>query len=143
MNRMSDAFVPRHGRPGSERVSVAHLFPARDVERCVGDDTMQPGAERLIRQEPIERTVCMEKSFLHGVLRVLVREHDGASDRIGSSLVKPDEVRKRLRLPTLSGDDQRVLTLARRVTSHGARASRRLEGVRGDGECESGHEWVA
>jgi hypothetical protein len=57
--------------------------------------------------------------------------------------MKANQVRERLRFTALSGDHQRVLALARRVTRHGACTSRCRYGVRADGKGDGGHEWVA
>jgi hypothetical protein len=58
----------------------------------------------------------VEESFLYCVFRVLVREHDGASDSVRTPLVSSHQLRKRLGFPTLSSDHQCLLALARRVT---------------------------
>lgn len=126
-----------------ECIGIANLLAARDIERGVRHDAMQPRAERLVRQEAIERAIGVEEPFLHRILRVFVREHDRAGNRIRSPLVQLYQLSKRLGLSALRGDNERLLAFARRVTRHGACTSRRREGVRADREGESGHVWIA
>jgi hypothetical protein len=45
----------------------------------------------------------VQEAFLDGVLRILVRHHDGACDRVRPSLVRPDEGPKRVLIAALSG----------------------------------------
>jgi hypothetical protein len=104
---------------------------------------VQPGAERLVGEESIERSIGMEEAFLHGILGVFVREHDGTRDRVGATLVDPHQVGERLRLTALRRDDQRVLALARRVSRHGACAGRCGGRIGDDREGESGHDRVS
>lgn len=124
-------------------VGIAHFLSARDVERGVGHDAMQPRPERLIWQEAVERSVGMEESLLNRVLGILVREDNGARHRIGSPLMQANQFRKRLRFAALRGDNQRMLALARRVTRHGAGTSRCRYGGRAGREGDGGHGWVA
>ncbi len=130
----------RRDRVG-EGIGVANLLAARDVQRGVRHDAMQPRAERLVRQEAIERAIRVEEPLLHRILRVLVREHDGAGNRVRAPLVQAHELSERLGLTALRRDDQGLLAFTRRVTRHGAHTSRRRKGVR-DGEGKSGHVWV-
>ena len=51
----------------------------------------------------------MQEPFLHGVFRVLVREHDGADDGVGPPLVDADERREGIVRSTLRRDDDGAL----------------------------------
>jgi hypothetical protein len=103
-----------------ECVRVAHLLASRYVQRGVGDDAMEPGAERLIGQEAVEGAIRMEESLLYRVFRVFVREHDRARNSVGTALMQAHEIRERFRLSALRGDNERMLAFPRRVTRHGA-----------------------
>ena len=92
-----------------QRIGVAHLLAARDVERGIGHDPVQPRAERLIRQEPVERPKRVQEPFLNRILGILVREHDRPRHRVRPPLVKTHERGKRFRIALLRGDDKRLL----------------------------------
>lgn len=126
-----------------EGVGVTDLLASGDVERGIRHDPVEPGTKRLVREEPIERSIGMEEAFLHGILGVFVREDDGARHGICATLVQPHQFRERLGLTALRRDDQGMLALARRVTRHGACAGRCRRCIRADREGESGHDRVS
>ena len=67
----------RRGDRLGEFVGVAHLAAARDVERGVGDDPVQPGTERLVRQEPVDRLERVEERL---IVRPSVTEPTAVND---------------------------------------------------------------
>lgn len=75
-------------------VGVPHFPPAREIQRGIADDAVQPGAERLIGPEATQRPMRMEKTFLHRVFGVFVREQDSARHCIRALLMPPDELCK-------------------------------------------------
>ena len=107
-----------------ECIGIANLLAARDIECGIRHDAMKPRAERLVRQEAIERPIGVKETFLHRIFRVFVREHDGAGNRIRAPLVQAHQLSERLGLTALRGDNERLLAFARRVTRHGACTSR-------------------
>ena len=90
-------------------VGVADLPSAHEIERRIRHDPVQPRPEWLIGAKPVERAVSMEKALLHRVLRILVREHDGADDTVRTALVQPDECREGVVRSTLRRDDDGTL----------------------------------
>ena len=79
----------RHGI--RELLCVPHLATASEVESRVGDDAIQPGSEGLRRIESIQRLVRAQKSFLHRVFGIFVRQDDRACYRVRPSLMQPHE----------------------------------------------------
>ena len=77
-------------------IGVPHLAAAGDVERRIGHDPVQPRAEGLLRTEAVERAEGVQKPFLNGVFRVVMRQHDGPCDGIRTPLVPPDQVVREL-----------------------------------------------
>jgi hypothetical protein len=75
-------------------LGVTNLSAAGQVERRVGDDSIQPCPESLSRIEPVEGLVGAQKTILHCVFRVLVRHDDRARYYVRPSLVQTHETRK-------------------------------------------------
>ncbi len=93
-------------------VGVAHLAPPSKVQRGIADDPVQPRPEWLIGAEPAQRPMGMQKSFLHGILGVLVRKQYRPRDGIGALLVSAHELRKGTRVPILRRQHILALLLA-------------------------------
>ncbi len=70
---------------------VPHLTTTGQIESCVCDDAIQPGSECLRRIEPIQRLMRPQKSFLHRIFRILVRQDDRARYRIRPSLMQSNK----------------------------------------------------
>src|SRR5262249_9770658 len=91
-------------------VRIADLAPPHQVQRRVGHDAVQPRAERLIGKKAVERLEGVEETLLNRVLRVLVREHDRATDGVRPTLMQSHELRECFTLSALRRDDQRLLS---------------------------------
>src|SRR4029079_1882284 len=74
-----------------ELLRISDLPSPRQIERRIGNDPVQPGAEGLGRIEPVQRLVRAQKSVLDRVLGVLVRENDRPRHNVGASLVQTHE----------------------------------------------------
>jgi len=70
-----------------ELLRVPHLAAASEVESCVGDDPIQPGPEGLRWIEAVQRLMCAQKSVLHRVFGIFVRQHDRTCYRVRPSLM--------------------------------------------------------
>ena len=68
-------------------VRVAYFAPTGDIQRRIGHDAMQPRAERLLRAKPFEGAKRVQKSFLHRVLGIIVRQYNGTGNGIGTALM--------------------------------------------------------
>ena len=79
----------RHGV--RELLRVPYFTAPSKIESCVGDNAIQPGAECLRRIEPIQRLMRAQKSVLHRIFGIFVRQHDRARDSVRSSLMLPNE----------------------------------------------------
>jgi hypothetical protein len=88
-------------------VCVSHLAPARNVQRRIGYYTVQPCAKRLIRPETIQRTIGVQKSFLHGIFGILVGRDDRSGDRVRTPLVRADQRSERRRITVLCRSNER------------------------------------
>lgn len=96
-----------HGNRVRQLVRVADFPPPHQIERRIGHDAVQPGAERLIGKETVQRFEGVKKALLNRVLRVFVREHDRATHGIGSTLVLAHERSEGFAVSALSGDYKR------------------------------------
>ena len=74
-----------------ELLSVSNLSSPSQIERRVGDDPIQPCSESLRWVEPVQRLMCAQKTFLHRILRILVRHHDRPRHDVGAPLMKTHE----------------------------------------------------
>jgi hypothetical protein len=100
-------------------VGFAHSSSTREIEGCVGNDAVQPRAEWLARDKPIERAVRVQESFLDGVLGVLVRRDNGPSDAIGTSLMGVHQGAERVTVAALRRrDESAFLGLRQRRRRH-------------------------
>lgn len=97
-------------------IRIANLSSARNVQRRIRDDPVQPRAKRLIRQKPIEGAVRVQKRILHGILRILMICDYCARHSIRPPFVHPHEFGKRFPPAALSRQDE--LTLVGRSLSH-------------------------
>lgn len=70
----------RQGEIVGQGVGFADATAAGQIERCVGDDAVQPRTKRLSRKEPVEGSIGVEEPVLYRVLGVFVCCHDGPSD---------------------------------------------------------------
>ena len=70
-----------------EFLRAPHLAATSEVESSVGDNPIQPGPEGLRWIEPVQRLMRAQKSFLHRVFGIFVRQHDRACYRIRPSLM--------------------------------------------------------
>jgi hypothetical protein len=80
---------------------ISYLPAAGQIERRIGDDSIEPRAENLRRVEPVERLMRAQKSLLHGIFRVLVRQDDRACYYVRAPLMKTYKPRKTSLVPTL------------------------------------------
>jgi hypothetical protein len=70
-------------------------FPAASqIERRIGDDSVEPRAENLRRVEPVQRLMRAQESLLHRIFRVLVRHDDRACYYVRAPLMKTYEAGK-------------------------------------------------
>jgi hypothetical protein len=90
-----------------EFLRFANLSAARQIERCVGDDAVEPGPECLVGPEAIKRAIGVQECFLYGVFCVLVVEHDTAGNGVRPPLMALNQPAERVIIPTLGGDDPR------------------------------------
>ena len=74
-----------------EFLRVPDLATTSEVESSVGNDPIEPGPEGLRRIESVQRLMRAQKSFLHRVFGIFVRQDDRACYRIRPSLMKPHE----------------------------------------------------
>lgn len=74
-----------------ELLRVPYFPPARQIERRICDDPIEPRAESLPRIEPVERLISPQESVLHGILGVLMRHDDRARHYVGPPLVQTHE----------------------------------------------------
>ena len=86
-------------------------------------------------KKPVQRLEGVKKSFLNRVLRVLVREHDGATHGVRPTLMQANELRERVARAALRRDDEG--SLVRLDVSCWRHAERQLDCGR------SGHRDVA
>ncbi len=89
-----------------EGIGFAHSSSPREIEGRVRDDAVQPRAEWLASDKPIERAVRVQESFLDGVLGVLVGRDNGPSDAIGTSLMRVHQGAERVTVTALRRRDE-------------------------------------
>ena len=94
-----------------ELVCVSDLSPSSQIECSVADDAMQPGSEGLVRAETLQRTMCVQEAFLHGVLGILMGEKDGPGHRVRALLVATHQLRERGRIAGLRSHHVAALLL--------------------------------
>ncbi len=70
---------------------IPYLPAAGQIERRIGDDSIEPRAENLRRVEPVKRLMRAQESFLHRIFRVLVRQDDRACHYVRATLMKTYE----------------------------------------------------
>jgi hypothetical protein len=80
---------------------ISYLPAAGQIERRVGDDSIEPRAENLLRIEPLKRLMRAQESLLHRIFRVLVRHDDRACHYVRASLMKTYEPGKTPLVPLL------------------------------------------
>ena len=108
------------GQIVGQLVGFAYAAAPSEIERGVGDDPVQPGAERLADEKAVEGAIGMQEPFLHGVFGVLVVGRDGAGHRIRPPLVRANQLAERVGTALLGGRDQEMLVMRseRRITRH-------------------------
>lgn len=74
-----------------ELFRIPDLATTSEVESSVGNDASQPGPEGLRWIESVQRLMRAQKSFLHRVFGIFVRQDDRACYRIRSSLMQAHE----------------------------------------------------
>jgi hypothetical protein len=77
-----------------ELLRMPDLPAASQIERRVRDDSIEPRSESLRRIEPVQRLMRAQKTFLHRILRILVRHHYRACHYVRAPLVKTHEAGK-------------------------------------------------
>ena len=97
-------------------VRVAYFAPTGDIQRRIGHDAMQPRAESLLRAKPFEGAKGVQKSFLHRVLGIIVRQDDGTGDGIRAALVTMHQASERRVIPRLRREHQ--IPLRKRLGRH-------------------------
>jgi hypothetical protein len=70
---------------------VSDLPAASQIERRVGDDSIEPCAEHLRRVKPVERLIRTQEPLLHRIFRVLMRHDDRARHYVRAPLMKTYE----------------------------------------------------
>ena len=88
---------------------VSDLASPRQIERCVSDDSIQPRSKCLFGIEPIQRLVRPQKSFLHRVFGILVRENDRSRHYVSAPLVQTHEAGETPLVPLLGQTNERSL----------------------------------
>src|SRR5204863_5970083 len=99
-------------------VRIPYLATPDEIQRRVGDDAVEPRAERLIRPEAIQRAEGVQKSFLYGILGILMGEHDRARHGVRPTLMPPHELTERPFVSALRGDDEVAFAGPRAIISH-------------------------
>jgi len=90
-------------------------FPSPTYIECgVGDYAAKPSPKGLVRPESGKRSVSVQEAFLHGVLRVLSRERDCASDGECANLMASHKLREGVATPLLRTEAERPLALTAR-----------------------------
>ena len=80
---------------------IPYLPAAGQIERRIGDDSIEPRAENLRRVEPVKRLIRAQESFLHRIFSVLVRQDDRACHYVRATLMKTYEPGKTPLVPSL------------------------------------------
>ena len=110
--------------PEGSRHRFVELFRVSDfaspcqIERRVGDDPIEPGAESLSGVEPIQRLVRPQKPFLHSVFGILMRQNDRPRHYVRTSLVQTHEAGK-TPLVSLLGETYELSFLVRNTYGWG------------------------
>jgi hypothetical protein len=73
---------------------ISDLPAASQIERRVRDDSIEPRSESLRRIEPVQRLMRAQKTFLHRILRILMRHDNRASYYVRAPLVETHETGK-------------------------------------------------
>ena len=82
----------RHGV--RQFLRVPDFAATSKIQCCIGDDAIQPGSKCLPRIESIHRLVRPQKTFLHRILGIFVRQNDGACYRVRPPLMQPNQSSK-------------------------------------------------
>jgi hypothetical protein len=123
-----------------EFICIPDLPPPPQVERCVGDDPVKPGAECLFGPESIQRPEGMQKALLHYVLGVLVCCNDRSRHCISTPLVKPYQSPERLAIAALCGKYKGSFARRGQFIRHAAFSPlRQLAANSCMGQCEHVH----
>ncbi len=94
--------IPESGRNRvGDLLRISYLPAAGQIERRIGDDSIEPCAENLRRVEPVERLMRAQESFLHCIFRVLMRQDDRACHYVRATLMKTYEPSKTPLVPPL------------------------------------------
>ncbi len=110
-------WIPMWRRQGLRQfVRVANFAPTGDIQRRIRHDAMQPRTERLLRAKPLEGAKCMQKSFLHRILGIIVRQHDGTGNSIRAALMTLHQTGECCVIPCLCREHQ--LPLLERLGRH-------------------------
>ena len=80
---------------------IPYLPAAGQIERRIGDDSIEPRAENLRRVEPVKGLMRAQESFLHRIFRVLMRQDDRACHYVRATLMKTYEPGKTPLVPSL------------------------------------------
>src|SRR5438105_13267038 len=78
---------------------MSDLASPGQIERRVGDNSIQPRPERLRGVEPIKRLIRAQKPFLHRILGVLVCQDDRSRHDVRSPLVQTHKARETSLVP--------------------------------------------
>jgi hypothetical protein len=84
-----------------QSVGLAHTAASGQVECRVGDYAVEPGAEWLSEQEPVEGAVGVQEAFLNGVFGILVVGGNCSGHGIRAPLVSAHQRAKGLSVATL------------------------------------------
>src|SRR6267143_7261915 len=114
-----------------ELLRISYLPPARQIERRIRDDSIEPCPESLCGIEPVERLIRAQKSLLHRILGVLVRQDDRAGHYVRAPLMKTHKPGKTPLVSPLGETDE--LSLFIRNTYGGVRLLRGWQRLRGGG----------
>lgn len=77
-----------------ELLRISDLPAASQIERRIRDDPIEPRSESLRRIEPVKRLMRAQETFLHRILRILVRHDNRACYHVRAPLVKTHETGK-------------------------------------------------
>lgn len=71
--------------------SVPDFAATSEIQCRIGDNPIQPGSKCLPRIESIQRLMRPQKTFLHRILGIFVRQNDGACYRVRPPLMQPNQ----------------------------------------------------
>ena len=84
--------ITKRRRHGVRQFFRVPDFAATSEIQCrVGDDAIQPGSKCLARIESIQGLMRTQKTFLHRILGIFVRQNDGACYCVRPPLMQPNQ----------------------------------------------------